>query len=118
MRLIIYGVGAIGGTVAAGLTRAGREVIGIARGARLQALQDRGLHFRTPLLEDRVRFPLVEDPSQIEFRPDDAVMLALKTQHVEPALERLRAAKDKSEFDQFMDERAEAAKADPTPSQG
>lgn len=30
----------------------------------------------------------------------------------EDFLERLRAAKDKSEFDQFMDERAEAAKTD------
>ncbi|MEM6742609.1 MAG: 2-dehydropantoate 2-reductase N-terminal domain-containing protein [Pseudomonadota bacterium] len=92
MRLIIYGLGAIGGAVAAGLTRAGREVVGIARGDRLAALRERGLRFRTPLLEDRVRFPLVEDPARIEFRSGDALLLALKTQHVESALDRLRAA--------------------------
>ncbi|MEM1316519.1 MAG: 2-dehydropantoate 2-reductase N-terminal domain-containing protein, partial [Pseudomonadota bacterium] len=92
MRLIIYGLGAIGGTVAAGLTRAGREVIGIARGARLAALREGGLRFRTPLLEDRIRLPLVEDPAEIAFRPGDAVMLAMKTQAVAPALDRLRAA--------------------------
>ena len=33
MRIIIHGVGAIGGTVAAALHLEGREVIGIARGA-------------------------------------------------------------------------------------
>jgi len=39
MRIIVYGVGAIGGTVAAALSLSGHEVIGIARGAQLEALQ-------------------------------------------------------------------------------
>jgi 2-dehydropantoate 2-reductase len=92
MRLIIYGVGAIGGTVAAGLVRSGQEVIGIARGARLAAIRDRGLMFRTPELTERVSLPCVADPSEIDFRDGDAVMLAMKTQHTVAALERLRAA--------------------------
>ena len=43
MRFIIYGVGAIGGTIAAALTLAGREVAGIARGKMLDAIQANGL---------------------------------------------------------------------------
>jgi 2-dehydropantoate 2-reductase len=92
MRIIIYGVGAIGGTVAAGLARAGCPVIGIARGARLAAIRGEGLMFRTPDLAERVRFPCVADPGEIAFQPGDAVMLAMKTQDTPAALERLRAA--------------------------
>ncbi|MEO1688157.1 MAG: 2-dehydropantoate 2-reductase N-terminal domain-containing protein [Pseudomonadota bacterium] len=92
MRLIIYGVGAVGGTVAAGLVRGGQDVVGIARGARLEALHERGLRFLTPELETRVRLDLVDDPARLTFRPGDAVMLAMKTQATEGALERLRAA--------------------------
>ena len=41
MRFIIHGVGAIGGTFAAALARAGHEVVGIARGRMLEALRRR-----------------------------------------------------------------------------
>lgn len=92
MRIIIYGVGAIGGTVAAGLARAGQKVIGIARGARLEAIRGEGLMFRTPDFAERVRFECVADPAEIAFQPGDAVMLAMKTQDTPAALERLRAA--------------------------
>ncbi|MEO0681042.1 MAG: 2-dehydropantoate 2-reductase N-terminal domain-containing protein [Pseudomonadota bacterium] len=92
MRLIIYGVGAVGGTVAAGLVRGGQDVVGIARGARLEALRDRGLRFLTPELDERVTLDLVDDPSRLAFRDGDAVLLAMKTQASEGALERLRAA--------------------------
>ncbi|MFL4997556.1 MAG: ketopantoate reductase family protein, partial [Microvirga sp.] len=46
MRIIVYGVGAIGGTVAAALALSGQEVIGIARGAHLKAIQSDGLLLR------------------------------------------------------------------------
>lgn len=41
MRIIIHGVGAIGGVVAAALLDSGQEVIGIARGRMLEAIRDR-----------------------------------------------------------------------------
>ena len=41
MTFIIYGVGAIGGTLAAKLADAGEAVTGIARGAQLDALKSR-----------------------------------------------------------------------------
>ena len=40
MRFIVYGVGAIGGTIAASLVLAGSEVVGIARGRMLDAIRD------------------------------------------------------------------------------
>jgi len=66
--------------------------VGIARGARLDALRERGLRFRTPELDERVPLDLVDDPARLSFRPGDAVLLAMKTQATENALERLRAA--------------------------
>ena len=92
MRIIIHGVGAIGGTVAAALHLAGRDVIGIARGAQLDAIRSRGLTFRTPDQVANARFPCVAHPSEIAFRPDDAVVLTMKTQDTVAALDTLRDA--------------------------
>lgn len=92
MRVIVYGVGAIGGTVAAGLALAGREVIGIARGAMLDAVRDRGLLLRTRDRETVARFPCHADLSEVAVRPDDVVVLAVKSQDTEAALLRLREA--------------------------
>ena len=43
MRFIVYGAGAIGAVIGAGLQQAGYEVVLIARGAHAQALRERGL---------------------------------------------------------------------------
>ncbi len=90
-RIIIYGVGAIGGVVAAALARAGRDVIGIARGSRLKAINEGGVMFRTPHFSERVPVPCVADPADIAIRPDDMLVLAMKTQDTPEALDRLRA---------------------------
>jgi 2-dehydropantoate 2-reductase len=92
MRIIVYGVGAIGGTVAAALSHSGHEVIGIARGAQLEAIQADGLLLRTPETSVRARFRCVPDPSDIAFQVDDAILLTMKTQDTLAALERLRIA--------------------------
>jgi 2-dehydropantoate 2-reductase len=92
MRVVIYGVGAIGGTVAAALALSGQDVIGIARGARLEAIRTNGLLLRSPERTTRAHFPCIADPAEIEFRPDDAIVLTMKTQDTVPALERLRTA--------------------------
>ncbi|MBT3400998.1 MAG: oxidoreductase, partial [Rhodospirillaceae bacterium] len=43
MKACVVGAGAIGGILAARLAHAGHEVSAIARGAHLQAIQERGL---------------------------------------------------------------------------
>lgn len=67
MRIIVYGVGAIGGTVAAALALSGQEVIGVARGAQLKAIGEGGLILRTPEGASRAAFPCVSDPTEIAF---------------------------------------------------
>jgi 2-dehydropantoate 2-reductase len=92
MRIIVYGVGAIGGTVAAALALSGQKVVGIARGAQLDAIRDAGLVLRTPDGTARAKFPCVADPTEIAFGAEDAILLAMKTQDTIAALERLRHA--------------------------
>jgi 2-dehydropantoate 2-reductase len=92
MRFVVFGVGAIGGTVAASLALSGREVIGIARGAQLAAINADGLLLRTPETATRANFPCYGDPADVNWRADDVVFLTMKTQDTESALQRLRAA--------------------------
>jgi 2-dehydropantoate 2-reductase len=92
MRIIVYGVGAIGGTVAAALALSGREVVGVARGAQLAAIRADGLLLRTPALEARARFDCRADPTEFALRTDDAILLTMKSQDTVAALERLQAA--------------------------
>ncbi len=92
MRIIVYGLGAVGGSIAAALARAGTEVIGIARGKMLEAIQSEGLLFRTTAGAERVRFPVVAKPTEIDFRPDDAILLTMKSQDTADALQALADA--------------------------
>jgi len=92
MRIIIYGVGAIGGTLAVRLTLAGHEVIGIARGRQLEAIRAGGLRLNTPSGQFEAQFPCFADPTEIDWQPKDVILLTVKTQDTLDALERLEAA--------------------------
>ena len=90
MRFVFYGIGAIGGGLAAMLAKSGADVVGIARGAQLDAVRHDGLRVRAPDSDDVVKFPCVARPEEINFRPDDAVFLTMKTQDTKAALEDLQ----------------------------
>lgn len=92
MRFVICGVGAIGGSFAGALVKAGREVVGLARGAMLEAIERDGVKFRTPAGDTQVSFPCYGSPSAIAFRPDDVIVLAMKSQDTGAALLALREA--------------------------
>lgn len=92
MRFIVYGVGAIGGTLAARLALSGQEVLGIARGAMLDAIRADGLTFTSANGVDNARFPCFGDPAECELRDDDVIVLTMKSQDTQAALERLRDA--------------------------
>jgi len=92
MRIIVFGVGAVGGAMAAGLALAGHDVVGIARGAQLDAIREKGLALRSHRGVEVVRFDCVASPDQIDWRPDDAVLLTMKGQDTEAALRQLQAA--------------------------
>jgi 2-dehydropantoate 2-reductase len=91
MRYIIYGAGGIGGVIGARLIQRGHDVVLIARGAHLEALQRDGLTLRTPEETVTLRIQAAGHPSEIAFTPDDVVLLTMKTQDTAAALDELRA---------------------------
>ncbi|WP_432170340.1 ketopantoate reductase family protein [Streptomyces sp. 1222.5] len=88
MRYIIIGAGAVGGAVGGRLAQAGREVVLVARGRHLAALNAHGLRLRVPQGESTYRLPAVEGPGPLgELRADDVLVLAVKTQDTVAALD-------------------------------
>lgn len=92
MTIIVYGVGAVGGTIAGFLALSGLDVVGIARGAQLEAIRGEGLRLRTPEGERRARFPCFADPAGIGIGRDDMILLTMKSQDRAAAIARLRAS--------------------------
>ena len=74
------------------LALSGQEVAGIARGAQLDAIQQQGLRLRTPAGTETMRFACHADPGEIDFGPDDVILLTMKSQDTAAALQRLRSA--------------------------
>ena len=92
MRFVVYGAGAIGGVVGGRLAQAGHEVVLIARGEHHDAIRDDGLTLRTPDADPvTLAIPVVAHPAGIDFRDDDVVLLAMKSQHTGKALSALLA---------------------------
>jgi 2-dehydropantoate 2-reductase len=90
VRYIVYGAGAIGGTIGAGLFEAGREVVLIARGDHGRAIAERGLRFGTPSGGWRtLPIAVAEHPRDLTLGTDDVVILAMKSQDSAGALEAL-----------------------------
>lgn len=76
MKICIYGAGAIGGYLGAGLSLAGNEVTLIARGPHLEAMRKNGLKLLTGG-EEKICHPLcTDDPA--EAGPQDVVVIGLK----------------------------------------
>jgi 2-dehydropantoate 2-reductase len=92
MRFVVYGAGAIGGVVGGRLAQAGHEVVLIARGEHHDAIRDNGLRLVTPDVEPiTLSIPVVPHPAGIDFRDDDVVLMAMKSQHTGEALSALSA---------------------------
>ncbi|TXS48409.1 ketopantoate reductase family protein [Streptomyces sp. uw30] len=87
MRYIVIGAGAVGGVIGGRLAGSGHEVVLVARGAHHEALRDHGLRLRVPQGELTHRLPVVDGPAALgELRPDDVLLLAVKTQDSVAAL--------------------------------
>ncbi|MDE2966754.1 MAG: ketopantoate reductase family protein [Chloroflexota bacterium] len=89
MRYIIYGAGGIGAGIGALLQQAGCDVVLIARGNHLTAMQDHGLLVRRPGGEQRVAVRAVGHPSELDFAEGDVVLLTMKGQDTSGALDDL-----------------------------
>jgi 2-dehydropantoate 2-reductase len=86
VKYVVYGVGAVGGVLAAGMHTAGHDVVCVARGAHLDAIRRRGLRVDTPDGSTAVPVRAVGHPREIDFTTDHVVLLAMKSQDTEAAL--------------------------------
>lgn len=92
MRFVIYGAGAVGGLVGGRLFEAGHDVHLIARGPHLDAIRSQGLTVQHAGGSDTFDIPASGSPAEAGLRPDDLVILGVKSQDTAGALEDLRAA--------------------------
>ena len=76
-KICIYGLGAIGGLMAARLAAANHSVSAVARGATLEAVQRDGLTLREAGAERRLSIVTGDNPGQLG--PQDLVILSVKT---------------------------------------
>jgi 2-dehydropantoate 2-reductase len=76
MKICIYGAGAIGGYLAVELALSGQDVCVVARGAHLEAIQQRGLRLQIAGREKVAKVAADSDPRA--FGPQDLVICALK----------------------------------------
>ncbi len=80
MKLCIYGAGAIGGLMAAWLSRAGHDVSVVARGAHLEAIRRHGLKVRDGASGREEAFAVKADADPARLGPQDCVIVAVKGQ--------------------------------------
>lgn len=90
MRFVILGAGGVGGVIGGRLFQHGHDVVLIARGAHLAAIERDGLRLEDPDASVVLRVPAVGSPSQLAVRDDDVVILATKSQDAATALDDLR----------------------------
>jgi len=93
MRFVVLGAGAIGGAVGGRLFQAGHDVTLVARGDHGAALAS-GLTLEAPDESVTLRVPTVSAPAEVEWDVEDGdtvVLLAVKGQHTDHALEQLLA---------------------------
>ena len=78
MRMCIFGAGAVGGLMAAWLSRSGHQVSVVARGAQLDAIRRGGLRVRSEGKTDVFRVKAEQDPKALG--PQDYVLVTVKAQ--------------------------------------
>jgi 2-dehydropantoate 2-reductase len=80
MKICIYGAGAIGGLIAAWLSRSGHDVSVVARGAHLEAIRRHGLKVRDRESGEVKAFTLRADAEPAALGAQDYVIVAVKGQ--------------------------------------
>ncbi len=78
MKICVYGAGAVGGLMAAWLSRAGHDVSVVARGARLEAIRRHGLRVRSH--DATESFKVAADSEPARLGAQDYVLVAVKAQ--------------------------------------
>jgi len=86
---VIYGAGAIGGTIGARLHKHCETVTLIARGEHARVMQEKGLRFVHPEGDERLKLAVIDHPQQLKPVNDNVqrvILLCMKTQHTAQAI--------------------------------
>jgi len=89
MRIVIFGTGGVGGYFGGRLAQAGEDVVFIARGRQLQALQEGGLRVESVLGDFGVQ-PVQASDDPAAVGEVDAIVLAVKAWQVPGAADAMR----------------------------
>jgi 2-dehydropantoate 2-reductase len=89
MRIAVFGAGAVGGYFGGRLAQAGEDVVLIARGEHLKAMQTRGLRVES-IEGDFTVDPVQATDDPAEVGVVDAVLVAVKAWHVPQAAREMR----------------------------
>lgn len=97
MRYIIHGAGAVGSLVGAMLADSGAEVLLVARPAHATAINERGLILRSKEGDRSITsISAVSSPSEISPRPDDVILLTVKSGQTASSVQELRETFDET----------------------
>lgn len=86
MRFVVYGAGGIGGVLGGRLFEHGHDVALIARGAHGEAIRANGLRVESPDSVTTLRIDTALTPADIAWKPDDVVLLGMKSHDTRDAL--------------------------------
>jgi 2-dehydropantoate 2-reductase len=89
MKICIYGAGAVGGLIAAWLSRSGSDVSVVARGAHLEAIRKHGLKVRDRESGRIDSFQVKADSDPAALGPQDYVIVAVKGQSLTEVAKRI-----------------------------
>jgi 2-dehydropantoate 2-reductase len=93
MRFVMLGAGAIGGVIGGQLARAGFDVVLVdPLRDHVEAITRDGLRLEGVHGSHRLRVPAVTDVAAAGLRPDDVVVLSVKSFHTEQAMRALQRA--------------------------
>ncbi|HTW10490.1 MAG TPA: 2-dehydropantoate 2-reductase N-terminal domain-containing protein [Acidimicrobiales bacterium] len=92
MRFVMLGAGAVGGVVGGRLFEHGHDVVLVARGDHAQVIARHGLTLASASGVRNLHVPVVERLEELDWRGDEVVLLAVKSQDTEEALRELAGA--------------------------
>jgi 2-dehydropantoate 2-reductase len=88
-RYIVFGAGAIGSILGAALHRSGQNAVLVGRGPHVQAIRKDGLQLISDGVLRRIKVSAIEDLRALKPRPDDILLLTVKSQDTEAAARQL-----------------------------
>ena len=96
MRFVVVGAGAVGGVVGGRLFEHGHDVVLVAQGDHGRAIAAAGLTLASATGVVVLPVPVTGSAHNVDWRDDDVVLLAVKSQDTELALRQLSASAPRS----------------------